>query len=59
MRINTNLKKKKWGLEQSPSINRNRDRGVQESGGYRLGHCTSAYRVELIMGAQKKLTQDY
>ena len=40
--------------EQSPSINRDRDRGVRESVGYRLGHCTFAYREESIMGAPKK-----
>ena len=40
--------------EQSPSINRDRDRGDRESVGYRLGHCTFAYREESIMGAQKK-----
>ena len=39
---------------QSPSINRDRDRGDRESVGYRLGHCTFAYREESIMGAQKK-----
>ena len=45
--------------DQSPSINRDRDRGDRESVGYRLGHCTFAYREESIMGAKKKLTQDF
>ena len=32
------------GGDQSPSINRDRDRGTRESGGYRLGHCALGYR---------------
>ena len=40
-----------WG--QSPSINRDRDRGGRESVDYCFDHCTFAYQEESIMGAQK------
>ena len=39
---------------QSPSRSRDRDRGVRESVGYRLGHCAFGYRERSIMGAPKK-----
>ena len=44
--------------QQSPSINRDRDRGGRESVGYRLGHCAYGYRERSIMGAQKKCIQE-
>ena len=40
-------------------MNRDRDRSVRESVGYRIGYCTFAYQEMSIMGAKKNLTQDY